>query len=84
MTGLPPPAPSASPPPRVALPSHDQEVHLPVARPAGELIAHDADAPRVQRSNLSVGLLPAALIVFLLLAFVAIAWTIVAAGGTAG
>ena len=85
MTGLPPPAPSSTPPPRVELPSHDQGLQLPVARPAGELVESRTTAPpRGYRSNLAVGLLPAALILFLVLSFVAIVWTVVAAGGAAG
>ena len=84
MTGLPPPAPSTTPPPRVELPSLEQRLHLPVARPAGELVESRSSAPSGgHRPNLAVALLPAALIVFLVLAFVAIVWTVVAAGGSA-
>ena len=84
MTGLPPPAPSSSPAPRVELPSHEQRLQLPVARPPGALATRPEDAPRVERPNLALGLLPAALIVFLIVGFVAIVWTVVAAGGAGG
>ncbi|MDQ3881190.1 MAG: hypothetical protein M3295_08985 [Chloroflexota bacterium] len=84
MTGLPPPAPSPTPPPRVALPSHEQELLLPVEGTAGELIGARDDTPRRQRVNVGVALLPAALIVFLIAAFVAIVWTVVAAAGATG
>ncbi|MFN2483815.1 MAG: hypothetical protein ABR509_02605 [Candidatus Limnocylindria bacterium] len=84
MTGLPPPAPSSSPPPRVALRSHEQELHLPAERSAGELLDPHSESSGAYRANVAVGLLPAALIVFLVLAFVAIVWTVVAAAGAAG
>ena len=83
MTGLPPPAQSSTPPPRVELPSHEQGLQLPVARPAGEVVESRTSAPAGRRQNIAVALLPAALILFLVLAFVAIAWTVVAAGGAA-
>ena len=83
MTGLPPPAPSSTPPPRVQLPSDEQGLQLPVARPAGELVESRTSVPPTHRPSMAVGLLPAALILFLVLAFVAIAWTVVAAGGAA-
>ena len=79
-TGLPPPAPSGTPPPRIQLPTH--------ALTPGEVPAEQLDRERAgvegewrahgQRSNLAAAALPAALIVFLILAFVAIAWTLVA------
>ena len=85
MTGLPPPAPSSVPPPRVQLPSHEEGMNLPVARTSAELAERRSEDQRAARSaHVGVGLFPAALIVFLVLAFVAIAWTVVAAGGAAG
>lgn len=82
MTGLPPPARDRTEqtPPRVELTSTELTVAEHSSLPAVSAGADRESAPRY-RANLSAGLLPAALIVFLLLAFVAIVWTVVAAGG---
>ena len=81
-TGLPPPTPSTTPPPRVQLPVHE----LPADSYAIQEMTRETDAAGADydpeaafRGNLAAGLFPAALIVFLILAFVAIAWTVVAA-----
>ncbi len=81
-TGLPPPAPSGTPPPRVNLPSHDapadtypiQQDAEPRGWSGGE---HDPEA--AYRGQLTAGLFPAALLIFLIVGFVAIAWTVIAA-----
>ena len=80
MTGLPPPARSERTPPRVELASTELTVAEHSSVPAVAEGADPEPAPGY-RANLSAGLLPAALIVFLLLAFIAIVWTVVAAGG---
>ncbi len=80
MTGLPPPARSERTPPRVELASAEMTVAEHSGLPAVSEVGDREPAPGY-RANLSAGLLPAALIVFLLLAFVAIVWTVVAAGG---
>ena len=81
-TGLPPPAPSGTPPPRVNLPSHDvpgdrlPAVVTPERDSSGGYVEHDPEA--AYRGNLAAGLFPAALILFLIVAFVLIAWTVIA------
>ena len=82
MTGLPPPARDRADrtPPRVELASTELTLAEHSGLPAIPEGSDAESAPRY-RANLSAGLLPAALIVFLLLAFVAIVWTVVAAGG---
>ncbi len=87
-TGLPPPAPSGTPPPRVQLPSHE----IPGGAYPLETVdeqrggwhegEHDPEAA-YRGGNLTAGLFPMALIVFLIVAFVVIAWTVVAAAASA-
>ena len=82
-TGLPPPAPSSTPPPRVALPAHE----LPADSYAIQEMTRETHATGTEydpeaafrAGNLAAGLFPAALIAFLILAFVVIAWTVIAA-----
>lgn len=81
-TGLPPPAPSGTPPPRVQLPSHEQPVDRypiqTVAEPRGwDGGEHDPEA--AFRGHLTAGLFPTALLIFVVVAFVLIAWTVIAA-----
>ena len=81
-TGLPPPAPSTTPPPRVQSPVHEQPADsYAIQELTRETYAagaeHDPEA--AYRGQITAGLFPAALIIFLILAFVAIAWTVVAA-----
>jgi hypothetical protein len=68
----------------VALPSHEEELQLPAERRAGELLDPRNEPSDTFRANPAAGLLPAALILFLVLAFVAIVWTVVAAASGAG
>ena len=81
-TGLPPPTPSTTPPPRVHLPVHqlpadDHAIKEMTRDPAWAGGEHDPEA--AYRGQLTAGLFPAALIIFLILSFVLIAWTVIAA-----
>ncbi len=81
-TGLPPPAPSGTPPPRVNLPSHDVPAQTyPIEQAAGPRgwVDGEHDPEATYRGQLTAGLFPTALLIFLVVAFVAIAWTVIAA-----
>lgn len=81
-TGLPPPAPSTTPPPRVQSPVHEQPADSYAIQQMTQdtaSVGAEYDPEAAYRSQITAGLFPAALIIFLILAFVAIAWTVVAA-----
>ena len=85
-TGLPPPAPSGTPPPRVQLPSHEipaERYPIQTVSPEDRWAGGEHDPEAAYRGQLTAGLFPMALLLFLVLAFTIIAWTVIAAASAA-